>query len=41
MRLSEVLWPSMSRLSDLWVLIPKGNKFTFVFINLTLDPEHD
>ena len=41
MRLPEVLWPNMDRLLDLWVLILEGNKFKFVFINLTLNLEHD
>ena len=41
MRLSEVLWPSMDRLLDLWVLIREGNNFTFVSIDLTLNVEHD
>ena len=41
MRLPELLWPIMDRLLDLWVLILEGNKFTFVFIDLTLNLEHD
>ena len=41
MRLPEVLWPRMDRSSNLWVLILEGNKFTFIFINLTLNLEHD
>ena len=40
MRVPEVLWPNMGRLLDLWVLILEGNKFKFVFINLTLNLEH-
>ena len=41
MRLSEVLWPSMDCLSDLWVMILDGSKFIFVFIDLTFNLVHD
>ena len=41
MRLPEVLWPSMDRLLDSWFLKLEGKKFTFFFIDLTLNLEHN